>query len=67
MPDGQLLVAEGDLRRLHDRLYQLEAAVEDVQIDTAGRASAHACRQALDHLLAAANDLVGVVLEPVRQ
>lgn len=67
VPDGQLIVAEDDLQRLHDRLYQLESAVDDVRIDMAGRPTARACREALEHLVAAANDLVGVVLEPVRQ
>jgi hypothetical protein len=66
LPPGQLIVAEDDLRRLHDRLYELEAAVEDVQDDLAGRSGLTAYRRALDHLLAAANDLVGVVIEPVR-
>jgi hypothetical protein len=66
VPDGQTIVAESDLRLLHDRLYQLESAVDDVRTDIAGRPSAHECRRALEHLLDAANDLVGMVVEPVR-
>lgn len=67
VPDGQLIVAEDDLRRLHDRLYQLESAIEDVRTDLAGQPSARACRRALEHLLTAAKDLVGVTIEPVRR
>jgi hypothetical protein len=66
VPSGQTIVAESDLRLLHDRLYQLESAIEDVRTDMAGRPSAHDCRNALEHLLEAANDLVGMVVEPVR-
>jgi len=50
IPPGQTVVSEDDLRTLHDRLYRLEAAVQE----------------ALDHLLEASRDLVGLVVEPVR-
>jgi len=59
-------VSEQDLRQLHDRLYRLEAAVEDVTEDLARDARLAACRQAVDHLLDAAGDLVGLVVEPFR-
>lgn len=67
VPAGQTIIAEADLRLLHDRLYQLESAVEDVRADLADTPSARACRQALEHLLEAVNDLVGMVVEPVRE
>jgi hypothetical protein len=67
IPSGQTIVAEEDLRRLHDRLYRLESAVEDVDSDLEGRSGARAYREALDHLLEAARDLVGIVVEPVRE
>ncbi len=66
MPPDQCLVAVADLGRLHDRLYRLEAAVEDTAADLAGSAGAAAYRSAYEHLLEAAADLVGTVVEPVR-
>lgn len=66
IPVGQCIVSEQDLGRLHDRLYRLEAAVEDVTEDLTRDARLSACRQALDHLLDAAGDLVGLVVEPFR-
>jgi hypothetical protein len=66
VPDGQSIVSDAELRRLHDRLYQLEAAVADVTADLADDGSLAGHRAALAHLLDAARDLVGVVVEPVR-
>ncbi len=66
VPDGQTIVAEADLRLLHDRLYQLESAVEDVRADVAIRPNTATWRRAFEHLLEAANDLVGMVVDPVR-
>jgi hypothetical protein len=66
VPADQCVVAAADLGRLHDRLYRLEAAVEDVRADLEGSPSAADCRRAVDHLLDAAEDLVGTVVEPVR-
>jgi hypothetical protein len=66
VPADQCLVSTADLTRLHDRLYRLEAAVEDVRGDLADSPTAAECRRAVDHLLDAADDLVGVVVEPVR-
>jgi hypothetical protein len=59
-------VAEAELRRLHDRLYQLETALEDVEADLAEDGSPRALQAALAHLAEPARDLVGVVIEPVR-
>jgi tetrahydromethanopterin S-methyltransferase subunit G len=67
IPEGQLVVAEADLRDLHDRLYRLESAVEDVDGDLAGRPGPAAYREAFAHLYEAARDLVGVVIEPARE
>jgi hypothetical protein len=66
VPAGQLIVAEADLRTLHDRLYQLESATEDVRADLRGRPSARELRDAIEHLLGVADDLAGTVVEPVR-
>lgn len=71
LPAGQVVVAQADLDRLHDRLYALEAALDDVEADTAGvdgsgsAARARVVAGALVHLRAAAEDLRGVVVEPV--
>ena len=37
IPAGQVIVSEEDLRSVHDRLYRLETAVEDVEADLAER------------------------------
>ena len=67
VPAGQVIVNQDDLRKLHDRIYRLESAVEDVQADLEGKPSAAAYRAAFDHLFDAAGDLVGIVIEPVRE
>lgn len=58
------MVTEAELQRLHDRLYRLEAAMEDVDADLSGRPGARAYRQAFQHLYEAAKDVAGVVVEP---
>jgi len=60
-------VSAADLGRLHDRLYRLEAAVQDVRADLAASRSAAASRQAYEHLMDAATYLEGTVIEPVRR
>jgi tetrahydromethanopterin S-methyltransferase subunit G len=67
VPAGQVIVSEGDLETLHDRLYRLEAAVEDVTADLKGSSGIRAYRDAFDHLYDAAQDLIGLVIEPVRE
>ena len=67
IPAGQVVVSEEDLRSVHDRLYRLETAVEDVEADLGDHHGAQAYREAFEHLYEAAKDLVGVVVEPVRQ
>jgi len=62
---GQLVVEGRDLNRLHDRLYALEAAMEDVAADLAESTAGAAYRRAFDHLWAAAGDLRGTVVEAV--
>jgi hypothetical protein len=66
VPGDQCIVSMSDLDRLHDRLYRLEAAVEDVRTDLGGTPSTADYRRAVEHLLDAAEDLVGTVVEPVR-
>ena len=67
MPADQCIVSAADLAMVHDRLYRLEAAVDDVRSDLAGSPPAAAYRQAFEHLMDAVGDLVGTVIEPVRQ
>jgi hypothetical protein len=66
IPAGQVIVAEDDLSRLHDRLYRLESAIEDVDADLTSSHTLKAYREAFDHLYEAASDLVAVVVEQVR-
>jgi hypothetical protein len=66
VPADQCIVSALDLSRLHDRLYRLEAAVEDVRADLADASTPADYRRAVDHLLDASDDLVGTVVEPVR-
>jgi hypothetical protein len=65
VPEGQRVVDGSDLDRLHDRLYALEAAMEDVTADLAQSSAGTAYRQAFQHLWAAAAELRGTVVEPV--
>lgn len=72
LPAGQVIVGQQDLDRLHDRLYALEAALDDVERDLAeiaaspsDRARGRAYEVAFAHLRAAAEDLRGVLVEPV--
>jgi hypothetical protein len=66
IPVGQTVVSEADLQSLHDRLYRLESAIEDVRADLGGKPGAQAYREAFEHLYDSAKDLLGVVVEPVR-
>ena len=68
VPTTQLVVEQAELDRLHDLLYALEAALQDVEQDLQGQTakSDKAYRQAFLHLFRAADDLRGVVVEPVR-
>jgi len=75
LPETQVVVAQRDLDRLHDRIYALEAALDDVEGDIAdaGIRVTHRPRDsgagpyadAFLHLREAAEDLRGFVLEPV--
>lgn len=67
VPPGQVIVSESDLAMLHDRLYRLESALEDVDADLGANPGVRAYRQAFEHLCDPARDLVGVLVEPVRQ
>jgi hypothetical protein len=73
LPTGHVVAAQADIDRLHDRLYALEAALDDVAADLAdvrppraGDAAARAYAEALAHLVEVAEDLRGAVVEPVR-
>jgi hypothetical protein len=64
LADTQLVIARAELDALHDRLYVLEAAVEDVDRDLAARARPGLAeyREALEWLLAAARPLTALWL-----
>jgi hypothetical protein len=67
IPSGQVIVSEEDLQKVHDRLYLLESAIEDVDADLTDDPGPEAYRAAFDHLYESAKDLVGLVVEAVRQ
>jgi hypothetical protein len=60
--DARLVVARSELDALHDRLYELEAAIEDVERDlaAAGTPDARDYREALDWVLQAARPLTAL-------
>jgi hypothetical protein len=62
LSEAELIVARSQLDELHDRLYVLEAAMEDVGRDLAGDPSPGEVREALDWLLDAARPLIDVRL-----
>lgn len=57
--EAELIVTRGALDDLRDRLYVLEAAVEDVDRDLAAATSKQDLRDALEWLLAASRPLCG--------
>ncbi len=59
LSEADLIVARHELDDLHDRLYMLEAAVEDVDRDLAESDEPDDLRAALEWLLAAARPLCG--------
>ena len=66
LPRGTVIVSQGELDRLHDGLYALESALDDVRSDLAdGPPTPAELRAALTHLQQAAEDLRGTVLEPL--
>ena len=58
LSDHELVVTRRALDELKDRIYVLEAAVEDVERDLASAETPQEVRDALDWLLAAARPLV---------
>lgn len=62
--EAHLVVARADLDALHDRLYALEAAIEDAERDLAAvdQPAADDYREALDWVLAAARQLTSLRL-----
>lgn len=61
---GESLVNSEELDALRDRLYLVEAALDDVEGDLRGGASLDEYRRAFQHLYAAAAQLRGSTLEP---
>jgi hypothetical protein len=57
LSEHELVVARTELDRLHDELYVLACAVEDVERDLSADSSARALREAVDWLLEAARPL----------
>jgi hypothetical protein len=65
LDSGEALVPVSGLMALRDRLYELEAALDDVEQDLRGRPPLEEYREAFRHLYAAAAQLRGAVLEPI--
>lgn len=64
LSEAELVVARRDLDALHDGLYVLEAAVEDVERDLAAGRTKADLEAALAWLLSAARPLVSSRIEP---
>ena len=64
LTDDLVVVSQGQLDRLHDRLYELEAALDDVDMDLKGTNSATAYKTAFAHIYQAADGLRGALIEP---
>ncbi len=65
LDSGEALVPVDKLVGLRDRLYVLEAALDDVEQDLRGRPPVEEYRAAFRHLYAAAAQLRGAVVEPI--
>jgi hypothetical protein len=63
---GEIPISQAAFRELQDNLYQLTAALEDVDQDLSARPSVRAYQAAFEHLYRAANRLRGVEIEPSR-
>jgi hypothetical protein len=57
LPESELVVARGAIDQLHDQIYILECAIEDVDRDLAEDQSIDAMRRAVAWLLEAARPL----------
>jgi hypothetical protein len=58
LAEHELVVTRTELDDLHDKLYVLEAAVDDVESDLAGDPTSADYREAIDWLLEAARPLL---------
>lgn len=58
LSDDQIIVSRRELDELHDKLYALEAAIEDVEHDLTEAKTLADHRAATQHLMAAARPLV---------
>jgi hypothetical protein len=58
LSERELIVARTELDELHDRLYVLECAIEDVERDLTPAATRAELREAVDWLLEAARPIV---------
>ena len=64
LSDDDVVVSRQQLQVLHDRIFTVEAALDDIEGDLARSRSASAYRVALDHLVLACAELRGFTLEP---
>ncbi len=64
LANDEVVIERAQLQDLHDRVYVVEAALEDIEQDLAAGPSPARVRGALAHLTAAAGGLRGYVLAP---
>lgn len=62
---GEAVVPTGALGSVRDRIYVLEAALDDVEADLRGHPDQGEYKRAFQHLYAAAAQLRGAAVEPV--
>jgi hypothetical protein len=60
--DDRVVITRAELAELHDKLYALEAAVEDADADLAAARTLAEVRAAADHLLESARPLAATRL-----
>jgi hypothetical protein len=66
LSDAELIVTREELNALHDQLYVLEAAIEDVERDLTDSATKQDYVEAVQWLLEACRPIVGKEKDPAR-
>lgn len=61
---GEVPISREQFRSLQDRLFELTAALEDVELDLSGRPAASSYKAAFEHLYTVANRLRGAEIRP---
>jgi hypothetical protein len=59
--EAEVIISRAELDELHDKLYELQAAIEDVERDLAGHPPARAYREAVEWLLTVARPVADLL------